>query len=203
MLVTTTNVAVSGQFDQILNSLTQHWTANPIVGAWAIVRPELTASPPLAHYVDRPARITLELAVYARGCIPPTDRVLVLWFEPEIPYFSGRLLAQRHFNFPPAWASLAHEQNATMEKITRYKPPMAFAMASALDRTARVAYPRVVEYVERKYQPAVTVESGGEQYLVFTRKDRSPVASFGAQAWPCFVKDPSPWDRVGVPISTH
>ncbi len=164
VLVTTTNVAVSGQFDQILDSLTQHWTTNPIVGAWAVVRPELTASPPLAHYVDRPARITLKLAAYARGCIPPTDRVLVLWFEPEIPYFSGRLLAQRHFNFPPAWASLAHEQNATMEKITRYKPPIAFAKASALDRTARIAYPRVVEYVEREYQPAVTVEDGGEQY---------------------------------------
>jgi hypothetical protein len=155
------------------------------------------------HYLDRPARITLKLAAYARGCIPPTDRVLVLWFEPEIPYFSGRLLAQRHFNFPPAWASLAHEQNATMEKITRYKPPIAFAMASALDRTARVAYPRVVDYVEREYQLAATVESGGEDYLIFTRKDRPVVASFGAQAWPCFVKDPSPWVRVGVPISSQ
>jgi hypothetical protein len=203
VLVTTTNVAVSGQFDQILNSLSQHWTTNPIVGAWAVVRPELTASPPLLHYVDRPARITLTLAAYARGCIPPTDRVLVLWFEPEIPYFSERLLAQRHITFPPAWASLAHEQNATIEKITRYKPPIAFAMAAALDRTARVAYPRVVEYVEREYQVAATVESGGEDYLIFTRKDRPPVASFGAQAWPCFVKDPSPWVRVGVPISSQ
>jgi hypothetical protein len=203
VLVTTTNVAVSGQFDQILDGLTGHWTANPIAGAWASVRPELTASPPLAHYVDRQARITLQLAAYARGCIPPTDRVLVLWFEPEIPYFSGRLLAQRHLTFPPAWADLAHEQNATMEKITRYKPPIAFAMASALDRTARVAYPRVVEYVEREYQVAATVESGGEDYLIFTRKDRPPVASFGAQAWPCFVKDPSPWVRVGVPISSQ
>ena len=126
---------------------------------------------------------------------------MVLWFEPEIPYFSARLLAQRHFTFPPAWAGLAHEQDATMEKITRYKPPIAFAMASALDRTARAAYPRVVEYVEREYQVAAKVERGGEDYLIFTRKDRPPVASFGAQAWPCFVKDPSPWDRVGVPRS--
>src|SRR4026209_1898484 len=78
--------------------------------------------------------------------------------------------------FPPPGASLAHEQNATMEKITRYKPPIAFAMASALDRTSRVTYPRVVEYVEREYQPVVTVEDGGEQYLIFTRKDRPPVA---------------------------
>jgi hypothetical protein len=200
-LVLTTNVAVAGQFDRVLDSLSGHWTTNPIAGVWASVRPELTASPPIARYVDRPARITLVLAAYARGCVPPTDRVLVLWFEPEIPYFSGRLLAQRHLTFPPAWASLAYEQNATMEKIARYKPPIAFAMASAVDRTARAAYPRVVEYVEREYQVAATVESGGEDYLIFTRKDRPQVASFGAQAWPCFVQDPSPWVRVGVPIS--
>jgi len=203
VLVTVTNVAVSGQFDQIFNSLTANWTTNPIAGAWASVRPELTASPPLAHYVDRSARITLKLAAYARGCIPLADRVLVLWFEPEIPYFSGRLLAQRHFNFPPAWSSLVHEQNATMEKITRYKPPIAFAMASALDRSARATYPRVVDYVEREYQVAATVENSGENYLIYTRKDRPPVASFGAQAWPCFVQDPSPWDRVGVSASSE
>jgi hypothetical protein len=198
VLATTASVAVSGQFDHILDGLSGHWTSNPIAGAWASVRPELTASPPLAHYLDRPARVTLTLAAYARGCIPPSDRVLVLWFEPEIPYFSGRLLAQRHFTFPPAWAGLAHEQDATIEKVTRYKPPIAFALASALDRTARAAYPRVVEYVEREYQLAATVESGGENYLIFTRKDRAPVASFGAQGWPCFVKDASPWVRVGV-----
>jgi hypothetical protein len=200
VMATTISVAVSGQFGQILDGLSAHWTSNPISGAWAGVRPELTASPPLAHYLDRPARITLELAAYARGCVPSADRVLVLWFEPEIPYFSGRLFAQRHLTFPPAWASLAHEQNATMEKITRYKPPIAFAMASSLDRTARAAYPRVVEYVEREYQRAATVESGEENYLIFTRKDRPPLSSFGVRGWPCFVTDPSPWIRVGVPI---
>lgn len=201
VLATTASVAHSGQFDQLLDNFSVHWTRNPIAGAWVTVEPELTASPPLAHYLDRPARITLRLAAYARGCLAPTDRVLVLWFEPEIPYFSERLLAQRHFNFPPAWAGLVHEQDATMEKIARYKPPMAFAMASSLDRAARVTYPRVVEYVEREYQQAVTVEDGGEQYLVFTRKDRPPVTTFGAEGWPCFVTDTAPWSRVGVPGS--
>jgi len=203
VLVTTTNVAVSGQFDQILDSLSQHWTANPIEGAWATIRPELIASPPLAHYVDRQARITLKLAAYARACVPPADRVLVLWFEPEIPFFSGRLLAQRHLVFPPSWGTLVDEQRAALEKVARYKPPMAFALASSLERTARVAFPVIVDYVEREYQAAVTVEDGGEQYLVFTRKDRPAVASFGAQAWPCFVKEPSQWSRVGVPISAQ
>jgi hypothetical protein len=198
-LVTTTSVAGSGQFGQMMDSMTAHWTSNPIAGVWSTINPELLASPPLAHYIDRPARITLKLAAYARGCVPPDDRVLVLWFEPEIPYFSDRLIAQRHLVFPPAWSTFAHEQDPALEKVMRHKPPIAFALASALDRTARVAFPRLVDYVERDYQLAATVEDGGEKYLILTRKDRPVLASFGSQQWPCFVQTASRWSRVGAP----
>jgi hypothetical protein len=201
VLVTTTSVSAAGQFTQIFDGLTGHWTTNPIAGAWVGVRPELIASPPITHYIDRRARMSLRLAAYARGCIPPTDRVLVLWFEPEIPYFSERLIAQQHLVFPPAWADLPHEQNATLEKAARYKPPIAFALASALDSTARAAFPGLVAYVEREYQRAATIEEGGEEYLILTRRDRPAPASFGPLRLPCFAQDPSPWSRVGVPIA--
>ena len=202
VLVTTWSVAVAGQFDQIIDRFTGHWTGLHVVGAWAAVGDELTASPPLAYYIDRPARFSLQLAAYARGCIPPADRVLVLWFEPEITYFSERLLAQRHLVFPPvsAWTNLTHEQNATVAKVTRYKPPIVFGLASAWDRSARAAFPGLVDYVEREYQLAAKVEDGGEEYLIFTRKDRPALTSFGPQEWPCFVQDPSPWVRVGIPL---
>jgi hypothetical protein len=203
VVLITTSVAVSGQFVQMLDSLSEHWTASPVAGAWGSIQPELIASPPLAHYIGRPARLTLKLAAYARGCVPPTDRVLVLWFEPEIPYFSERLVAQQHLVFPPAWANLAHEQNATLQKVARYKPPIVFALASALDSSARAAFPGLVDYVEREYERAVTIEDGGEQYLIFTRTDRAPLASFGSQGWPCFVPDPEPWVRVGAPASAE
>ncbi|HTM03805.1 MAG TPA: hypothetical protein VL173_09895 [Vicinamibacterales bacterium] len=197
--ITTINVAASGRFGPIMDSLTRHWTRNPISGAWSTIHPELTISPPLANYLDRPARVSLRLAAYARACIPPTERVLVLWFEPEIPYFSERLIAQQHFVFPPAWADLAHEQDATIRKVSRYKPPIAFALAS--DTNAHTAYPGLIDYVQREYGVAAMVKDGGEDYLILTRKDRPAIASFGRQAWPCFVRDPSPWDRVGVPAS--
>jgi hypothetical protein len=196
-LVTTANVAAVGRFGETLTNV----AGTP--GAWVGVARELTVSPPLAHYIDRPARFSLQLAAYARGCVPPTDRVLVLWFEPEIPYFSGRPVAQRHLVFPPAWANIAFEQTASLERIKRYEPPVAFALASALDVTARAAYPGVVDYVEREYQLAAKVDNGGEQYLIFTRKNRPALAEFGSQKWPCFMNDPSPWFRVGVPIGAH
>jgi hypothetical protein len=182
----------------MLDSLTRHWTSNPIAGVWTTIDPEMIASPPLANYLDRPARTTLKLAAYARGCIPATERVLVLWFEPEIPYFSGRLIAQQHLVFPPSWAKLAYEQQMTVEKVSRYKPPIVFALASALDRTARAAFPGLVDYVEREYELTAKVEDAGEEYLIFRRKDRPVLSSFGASAWPCFVRDSSPWNRVGA-----
>ena len=200
VLATTTSVAGAGQFGQMLGTLTGQWTSLDLAaGGWASIGRELTASPPLAHYVDRPARFPLRLAAYSRACIPSTDRVLVLWFEPEIPYFSERLIAQRHLNFPTSWATLTHEQDSTLDKIRRYEPPLAFALASALGK-ARAAYPGVVDYVEREYQLAATAEDGGEQYLILRRRDRPVLAGFGSHGWPCFVRELSPWSRVGVPI---
>ena len=126
-----------------------------------------------------------------------SDRLLVLWFEPEIYYFSERLMAQRHLIFAPVWATLAHEQSATLEKIERFAPPIVLARESALEEYARATYPGVIEYVESHYVVAATVDNEDERYMIFTRKDRQPVRGFGSQNWPCFVSESSPWVRVG------
>ncbi len=168
---------------------------NPLT--WGQSMEELTASPPLQHYVDRRARFTLQLAAYVRDCVPPSDRLLVLWFEPEIYYYSERLMAQRHLIFAPSWAALAHEQDATLEKVARFAPPIALARVSALEEYARATYPGVISYVESNYVIAATIDDSDERYLIFARKDRQPLRGFGAMSWPCFVRESSQWARVG------
>ena len=158
---------------------------------------ELSASPPLDFYVDRPARFTLRLAAYVRDCVPADDRLLVLWFEPEIYYYSERLMAQRHLVFAPAWAALEHEQRVTLDKIDRFRPPLVLARRSALDEYARATYPGVISYVERNYVLASTAHDSDEEYLIFARRDRPVVRSFREQAWPCYTPEPSRWSRVG------
>jgi hypothetical protein len=160
---------------------------------------ELTASPPLAFYVGRPARFTLRLAAYVRECVPVEDRVLVLWFEPEIYYYSDRLMAQRHLVFAPAWAALEHEQRATLDKINRFKPPLALMRRSALEEYARATYPGVIAYVTQHYDLAATVQDSGEDYLIYARRDRPAVRTFSSGTWPCYVAQSSPWVRVGEP----
>jgi hypothetical protein len=158
---------------------------------------ELTATPPLAHYLDRPARFTLRLAAYVRDCVPPSDRLVVLWFEPEIYYYSDRLMALRHPVFAPAWSALADEQRATLDKVDRFKPPLVLARRSALDEYARATYPGVMAYVEQQYTLAATAHDSGEDYLIYARRDRPALRTFGPQPWPCFTPAPSRWARVG------
>jgi hypothetical protein len=201
-LVTMLNVATLGRFPERLSGLAGGWTSFAAAQrAWSAVYEELTASPPLAYFVDERARFSLRLAAYVRDCVPTTQRLLVLWFEPEIYYYSDRLMAQRHLGFAPALAPLAHEQRMTLDKIVRFSPPIALARRSALDEYARASYPSVIDYVEREYRLASTVVEEGEDYLIFVRRDRQVLRTFGSGGWPCFVAQPSLWSRAGQPKS--
>jgi hypothetical protein len=191
-------VAGAGEFADRLGGLAAQATSWQRAGetAGAVYR-ELMSTPPLQAYVDRRARFSLRLAAYARECVPPSDRLLILWFEPEIYYYSDRLMAHRHLGFAPAWASLADEQRMSLEKVEHFSPPIVLARRSALEDQARASYPGVVGYVERHYQLASTVLDGGEEYMIFARRDRPAARTFGPDHWPCFTSEASQWARVG------
>jgi hypothetical protein len=180
-------VAVSGRFESPLA-----WLRDA-----SDTLDELTASPPLQHYVNRPARFTVRLAAYVRDCVPSDDRLLVLWFEPEIYYYSDRLMALRHGVFAPAWARLPREQRETLAKVERFKPPLVLARQSALEEYARATYPGIIDYVMQQYTLATTIHDAGEDYLVYMRRDRPPVRTFAAQSWPCYTRESSRWASVG------
>ena len=190
--------ASAGEFLERLNLLAGRWASwERARGAWSEAHAELIALPPLRHYVDRPARVELRFAAYVRACVPATERLLVLWFQPDIYYYSGHLMAQRHLVFVPPWAALEREQESTLAKIERMRPPLALARRSSLDANARASYPGIVAHVERHYDLAATVTDGEEEYLIYGRRDRRPVRAFGPDDWPCFVSEPSVWERVG------
>jgi hypothetical protein len=192
------SVADAGQFSDHAGWLAGRWTSlRQARGAWSEVFGQLSASPPIGYYVDRPAAITLRLAAYARECVPPSDRIFVLWFAPEIHFHADRLMAQRHLVFVPGWETMPHEQEMTLAKIRRFSPPIALARRSSLEGPTRVIYPGMVEYLYDKYRLAGSVQESGEEYLVFARRDRSPRRHYGERQWPCYVTEPSPWSRVG------
>ncbi|HET9361694.1 MAG TPA: hypothetical protein VFO58_18205 [Vicinamibacterales bacterium] len=198
VLAVSASVAGAGEFGDRLGGLAAQATSWQRAGAAAgSIYRELMSSPPLQAYVDRRARFSLRLAAYVRECVPPSDRLLILWFEPELYYYSDRLMAHRHLAFAPAWASLSHEQRMSLDKVERFSPPIVLARRSALEDQARASYPSVVGYVERQYQLASTVLDDGEEYMIFARRDRPASRTFGPHNWPCFTSEASQWSRVG------
>ena len=194
----TSSVATAGRFSERLTGLAGDWRSlRRAQAAWRTAYDELVSSPPLAYFVDGQARFSLRLAAYVRDCVPATERLVVLWFEPEIYYYGDRLMAQRHLAFAAAWAGLAREQQLATERVRHFDPPIVLARRSALNAYARASNPGVVAYVETAYRLAATLHEDGEEYLIFTKPDRSVLRGFGPEKWPCFVREPSPWSRVG------
>jgi hypothetical protein len=115
--------------------------------------------------------------------VPPAERVAVLWYAPEIYYYSNRLMAIRHLVFSPGLAS-RDEQRRTSEKFNRSSPPVVFAGALISTHT-RPVFPELVADVERDYVQAGSLDDD-EGYLVFVRRDRTPTGIWGPRAWPCY-----------------
>jgi hypothetical protein len=185
-LVTFKSVSVAGSFGERAGWLAGEWrSADRMRGAWRQAYVRLTASPPLQYYEGRGGGVSVRLAAYAHECLPQSERLLVLWFAPEIYYYSGRLAAQRHLVVVPGWAHVAHEQRMTLEKVERYAPPLVFA--GRLDGVTQATYPGVVDYVRRGYEAAGSLTEQDEQYIIFAKRDRPVVRTYGEQQWPCYL----------------
>jgi hypothetical protein len=137
----------------------------------------------MAAYGLRPSA---RLASYVAACVPPADRLLVLFFAPDIYFDSGRLMAQRHLVFVPAWAGLPSEQEHALARIRTFAPPIVLADASLDDRPSET-YPAVVAYVREGYDVADTFEANGNQYTIFARRGRPVAGRYGSRGWPCYV----------------
>ncbi len=199
VFVVSASVATAGRFGERLTSLAGGWKSFSRAGAeWQATYDELMSSPPLAYYAGRRARLSVRLAAYVRDCIPATERLVVLWFEPEIYYYGDRLMAQRHLAFAAAWGALVREQQLGTDRVRHFAPPIVLARRSALDAYARASSPGVVAYVENAYRLSATFQEDGEEYLIFTRPERPVLRAFGPQNWPCFVREPSVWSTVGT-----
>ena len=187
MVLLTKSVAAAGEFGDRAWYLTGEWRdAEHLRGAWREIRERLVASPPGDFWRGVTPPATLQLAEYARECIPAGERLMVLWFAPEIYYYSDRLMAQRHLAFITGWAALADEQRMTLEKVRRSAPALVFASAPRLDTVTRAMYPSLVDYVHQNYDAVGTV-ADDEDYVIFARRDRPAVSQYGEHHWPCYA----------------
>ena len=112
------------------------------------------------------------------------ERILVLWFAPEIYYYSERLMATRHAFFLEQFGGLPYEREMEMDKVRRSPPAIVFTRAKS-ERSVRKAFPQLMEFLARDYRVGGSVKDD-DPYFVLVRADRTPVREYGTDHWPCY-----------------
>jgi hypothetical protein len=179
------SLAVAGLSGERVTWLAGEWeSVNRARGAWEEVAGRLMATPPIDYWRNRRPEVTLRLAAYARECLPESDRILVLWFAPEIYYYSDRLMASRHAFFLSEFSRLSHERDMEMKKVKRAPPAIVFTKSGS-ESAVRHAFPQVMDLVSREYHVGGWIDDG-DRYSFLVRNDRLPVREYGADRWPCY-----------------
>jgi hypothetical protein len=185
LLLAVKSLAVAGDFgDRTRWLIGEGQSLERARGAWSEVAARLTASPPSRFWTGRTGPLWVRFAEYARRCTAPSDRLLILWFAPEIHYDADRLMAGRHMYFFSAFRDIEEEQRRQLEKVTRFAPPIVLANWDNY-AAAVTAFPALMRYVESTYVTAAAFDEDGDHYSILVRKD-SPPATDKATGWPCY-----------------
>ena len=124
MVLAAKSFAVAGDFgDRIARLIGEGQSLERAQGAWSEVAARLRASPPSEFWAGHTGPVSMRLAKYVRRCTAPSDRVLVLWFAPEIHADADRLMAGRHLYYFAAFRGIADEQRREFEKVTAPRRP--------------------------------------------------------------------------------
>ena len=184
LLFVMTAMATVGQFGERISFFAGGWRSLTRMRAvWSDSASRLVASPALSYWDNVHGPTSIRFAQYVSACVPPSDRLAVLWFAPEIYYYSDRLMAIRHLVFIPGMATPAEERR-TVEKFNRSSVPVVLAEAGLWTYTRKV-FPQLVADIERDYVQADLLDDD-EGYLVLVRRGRPASTTWGPRSWPCF-----------------
>ena len=182
LLLTAKSLAVAGEFETRVRWLTGEGLWARAGATWRQISANLIASPPRSGDPELPRA---RLAEYLRRCVAPRDRILVLWYAPEIYFESDRLMAGRHLYFFVSFADLESEQRLELEKVMQHRPPVVLTN-SAESVAAGKAVPGLVSYVERNYTSGAAFDVDGARYSILTRRDLPPSSTDETTGWPCY-----------------
>jgi hypothetical protein len=186
LVLTAKSFAVAGDFgDRIAWLIGEGQSLERARGAWSEVSARLRASPPSEFWVGHTGPVSMRLAKYVRRCTAPSDRILVLWFAPEIHADADRLMAGRHLYYFSAFRDIEDEQRRELEKVTRSAPRIVLANRDNY-AAAATAFPALVRHIENAYASAASFDEDGDRYSILVRRGASPSGTDAVTGWPCF-----------------
>jgi hypothetical protein len=146
---------------------------------------QLSVSPPFEKW--QPGTAKHQAVRYVRACTAPEEPLLVLWFAPDLYYYSDRPFAGRlGFYLEGYWTSVDHER-ANIAALERDRPVIVL-MEPGRTATDLYTYPQLLDYVAAYYHPLGELHSGdGRRVRVHARNDRRPSGVDVETGWPCYA----------------
>lgn len=147
---------------------------------------QLSVSPPFEGW-EATGSAKYQAVRYVRECTAADDPLLVLWFAPDLYYYSGRPFAGRlGFYLEGYWTTADHER-ANIAAIERDRPTIVL-MEPGRRATDLYTYPQLLDYVSRSYHLLGELHaSDGRQVRVLARNDRTPSGVDAKTGWPCYA----------------
>ena len=146
---------------------------------------QLAASPPFERWQGT-SSAKYRTVRYVRNCTLPDDPLLVLWFAPDLYYYSDRPFAGRLGFYMEGYWSSDSSEGKNISMIERDRPTIA-VMESDRDVTDLYTYPLLLRYLADSYHPVGTIPSDdGRSIEIFARSDRVPSATDAESGLPCY-----------------
>ena len=142
---------------------------------------------PLEQFAPAGSTGLRALTRYVSRCTAPTDRLLVLGFQPEVFFYADRRIAGGNVVFHANLGAAPAEQELIVERLRRQRVPVAILPVDQAEEIERV-YPRVKEYLDGRYR--VAKESGfgeGRPIRVLVDRNIEPPHVDAELDLPCFA----------------
>lgn len=158
-------------------------SAEKIVGQARRRWSELEALP-AAYWTGKPATASIRAVQYLHRCTRPSDRVVMISYQPEILPLADRRFGAGRASLVPELLTGEHDQRSLIDRWSRQSVPIVLVED---DPEYAREIPLVRAYLSERYAAAGTLEiDGGDVLKVLARRDLTPTGTFTGTPLPCF-----------------
>jgi hypothetical protein len=141
-----------------------------------------------AAAIDQPSpEGPMDIAQYLNRCTAPTDRVVLMTYQPELLPFAGRLFGAGRLSILPDYALDSRQEQALVARWRSQSVPLALVEFEEFWSPNSTSTPIVRAYLHERYADVGAMPVGDDRVLhVFAERGRTPFGNFGPDGLPCF-----------------
>jgi hypothetical protein len=138
--------------------------------------------------IDQPSpEGPLDISQYLNRCTAPTDRVVLMTYQPELVPFAGRLFGAGRLSVLPNYALDSRQEQSLVSRWRGQSVPIALVEFEEFLSPHSTRFPIVRAYLHERYTDAGGMPVGSDRVLhVLAERARTPVGTFGPGGMPCF-----------------